>query len=198
MTMKAHIRPAIVLLTLFTFVTGIIYPLFVLGFAQIIFPNRANGSIVTQQSHAVGSSLIGQPFSAPRYFWGRLSATSSVAYNASNSSGSNLGPSNQALVQQVRSRLDALQNADSTSRDPVPVDLVTASASGLDPHISIAAALYQVRRIAHERQLPDTAIAALVNRFSELRAMRVLGEPRVNVLELNLALDEQFQSRGDQ
>ena len=187
--MSTHIRPALVLLLLFTVVTGVAYPLVVTGIAQTIFPRQANGSLIVKDGKPVGSSLIGQPFDDRGYFWSRPSATSPFAYNAGASSGSNLSPTNPALVKAVQERVDALRAADPGNTAPVPVDLVTASGSGLDPHISPAAALYQVGRVARARKVDEGAVRRLVEAHIEGRWLGVLGEPRVNVLELNLALD---------
>jgi potassium-transporting ATPase KdpC subunit len=187
-------RPAVVLLVAFTVLTGLLYPLAVTGLAQAIFPYQANGSLIrVSGAHGTlgttGSELIGQPFDDPRYFWGRPSATVPFPYNAGASSGSNLGPSNPVLVETVQARVAALREADPGNTQPVPVDLVTASASGLDPHISIAAALYQVTRIARSRGLGTETVRRLVGQQKEGRQFGILGEPRVNVLRLNLALD---------
>jgi len=187
--MRDQIRPAIVLLVLLTIITGLAYPLAVTGMAQVLFPHQANGSLIVKEGQVAGSELIGQPFDDPRYFWGRPSATAPFPYNAAASAGSNLGPSNPALEEAVRARMDALRAADPGNTRPVPVDLVTASASGLDPHISVAAALYQVPRVARERGLTEKEVEALVLQFTTGRQLGVLGEPRVNVLNLNLALD---------
>lgn len=193
--MTAQLRPAIVLFFILTVITGILYPLAVTGIAQVIFPFQANGSVITQNGQAVGSSLIGQQFDAPQYFWGRLSATGTFPYNAYNaqnltaSSGSNYGPLNPALLKAVQARIDALHTADPGNRAPIPVDLVTASGSGLDPEISPAAALYQVARVARLRGLSPDAMTQLVNQHTQGRQFFILGEPRVNVLLLNLALD---------
>jgi len=193
--MVRQIRPAFILLLLLTLMTGVIYPLAVTGLAQLLFPRQANGSIILQDGKAVGSELIGQPFEAPEYFWGRLSATGNFPYNAFNaetltgSSGSNYGPLNPALVEAAQGRIDALRAADESNREPIPVDLVTASASGLDPNISVAAAYYQVHRVALARGLSDGEVTALVDKHTQGRQFFFLGEPRVNVLELNLALD---------
>ena len=188
--MKAHLRPALMLLLLFTVITGVMYPLLVTGIAQLVFPAQANGSILENDGRAVGSALIGQQFSEKRYFWGRLSATSPVPYNAASSSGSNYGPLNPALLGAVQARIAALHSADSTNMLPVPVDLVTASGSGLDPDISVAAALYQAARVARARNLTEEQVRTLVDRSTEGRDLGFLGEPRVNVLKLNVSLDE--------
>ena len=187
--MLVHLRPALVLLALFTLVTGVAYPVAVTAIAQIAFPRQANGSLIVNDGKTVGSTLIGQPFDDPKYFWSRPSATSPFGYNAGASSGSNLSPTNPALVKTVQERVDALRAADPGNTAPVPVDLVTASGSGLDPHISPAAALYQVGRVAKVRQADVGAIRRLVEAHTEGRWLGMLGEPRVNVLELNLALD---------
>ena len=187
--MRTLIRPAIVLFLVLTVITGLIYPLVVTGVAQVLFPQQANGSLIVKNGQAVGSQLIGQPFDDPKYFWGRPSATSPFPYNAAASSGSNLGPSNPALTDAVKARMDALKTADPANTQPIPVDLVTSSASGLDPHISPAAADYQVARVAHTRGLDESAVRQLVAQYTQGRDLGVLGEPRVNVLELNLALD---------
>lgn len=187
--MWAHIRASLIVLVVLTVVTGVIYPLVVTGIAQVAFPAQANGSLVVKGGKLVGSALIGQPFDDPKYFWPRPSATSPFPDNAGASSGSNQGPLNPALAQAVQGRVDALRAADPGNTSPVPVDLVTASASGLDPHISPAAALYQVSRVARERRLDPEHVRQLVDRHIEGRTLGVLGEPRVNVLALNLALD---------
>ncbi len=187
--MAAHLRPALMSLLILTVITGVVYPLVVTGIAQMVFPYQANGSLIVKDGKVVGSALIGQPFDDPKYFWSRPSATSPFPNNAAASSGSNLSPTNPALISAVQGRVDALQAADPTNKAAVPVDLVTASGSGLDPHISPAAALYQVSRVARERKLAPDAVRALVHRHTEGRFLGLLGEPRVNVLALNLALD---------
>jgi potassium-transporting ATPase KdpC subunit len=184
--MKSQIRPALVTLLFFTILTGVLYPLTVTAVAQAVFPSQANGSLITVNGRTLGSELIAQPFDNPRYFWGRPSA---AGYNASASSGSNLGPTNPALLEAVQARIAALQAADPTNTAPIPVDLVTTSASGLDPHISVAAALYQVARVAQARGLDEAQVKALVEKYTENRQFFLLGEPRLNVLMLNLALD---------
>jgi K+-transporting ATPase ATPase C chain len=188
--MRRQLRIAVIFLGLFTVITGIIYPLVVTGIAQAFFHHQANGSLIEKDGQSVGSELIGQPFSDPKYFWGRLSATAPFPYNADSSSGSNYGPTNPALREAVQARIDALKAVDPDNNQPIPVDLVTYSASGLDPHISIAAANYQVPRVARYRGLSEAQVYTLVNRFTEGRQFGILGEPRVNVLQLNLALDE--------
>jgi K+-transporting ATPase ATPase C chain len=187
--MFTMIRNALMSLLLFTILTGIIYPLAVTGIAQVIFPHQANGSIITKNGKAVGSKLIGQQFEDPKYFWGRLSATTPYPYNGGSSSGSNLGPNNPDLMKAVQARMDALRAADPGSDAKIPVDLVTASGSGLDPHISLAAAGYQIRRVAKARGLDDARIRDIVARNTTGRWLGMIGEPVVNVLELNLALD---------
>ena len=193
--MIAQLRPAFMMLLVLTVITGLIYPLAITGIAQVAFPNQANGSIITVNGKAVGSELIGQQFDDPKYFWGRISATGAFPYNAFNaetltgSSGSNYGPLNSALIDMVQARIDALKAADPDNTLPIPVDLVTASGSGLDPHISVAAALYQVHRVAAARGLDEAQVKSLVEKYTQGRQFGFLGEPAVNVLELNLALD---------
>jgi K+-transporting ATPase ATPase C chain len=177
------------ILLLMTLLTGVAYPIVVTGIAQTLFRAHANGSLIVKDGKPVGSRLIGQPFDDPKYFWSRPSATSPFADNAGSSSGSNLSPTNPDLVKAVQGRVDALRAADPDNTAPVPVDLVTASGSGLDPHISPAAALYQVPRVARARKLDPEAVRQLVERHTEGRFLGFLGEPRVNVLTLNLALD---------
>ncbi|MBA4371286.1 MAG: potassium-transporting ATPase subunit C [Thermodesulfovibrio sp.] len=188
--MMKIIRPALVSMIVFTVLTGIIYPLAVTGIAQLIFPGQANGSIIMKDGKVVGSSLIGQPFDDPKYFWGRLSATAPFPYNSASSSGSNLAQTNPALVEQAKGRIEALRNADAEAPASVPADLATASGSGLDPHISRAAAAYQIQRVAKNRGMEESKVSALVAAYTEGRQFGILGEPRVNVLRLNLALDD--------
>jgi K+-transporting ATPase ATPase C chain len=187
--MWTHIRSSLILLVVLTVVTGVIYPLVITGIAQVTFPAQANGSLIYKGGRPVGSALIGQPFDDPKYFWSRPSATSPFPDNAAASSGSNQGPLNPALAQAVQGRVDALRAADPGNTAAVPVDLVTTSGSGLDPHISPAAALYQVPRVARERKLDVETVRTLVEWHIEGRTLGILGEPRVNVLALNLALD---------
>jgi potassium-transporting ATPase KdpC subunit len=194
--MGTQLRPALVLLVALHVLTGLVYPLVVTGIAQVVWPANAGGSLVVVDGRARGSSLIGQPFSAPGYFWGRPSATSPVPYDASASSGSNLGPTNPALLALVRDRIAALRAADPSLAGPIPVDLVTASASGLDPDISLAAALVQVTRVARARGMSDASVRTLVETRAVAPTLAVLGEPRVNVLLLNLALDAAAHGDG--
>lgn len=182
-------RQALLLLLLLTAICGLAYPFAVTGLAQVMFPRQANGSLIVRDGKPIGSALIGQQFTEPKYFWGRPSATAPQPYNGSASGGSNLGPSNPALTAAVKQRIAALQAADPGNTAPVPVDLVTTSGSGLDPQISPAAALYQVDRVARARDLAPAEVQALVARYTQGRQFGVLGEPRVDVLELNLALD---------
>ena len=183
------LRQSVIALVALTVITGIIYPLAVTGIARGVFPNKSSGSLITQNGKAVGSSLIGQPFTDPKYFWSRPSATSPEPYNAAASSGSNLGPSNPTLLKDIQERIAALRAADPGNTQPVPIDLVTASGSGLDPDISPAAAYYQAGRVARVRDLSLTDVDALIARFTEGRQLGLLGDPRVNVVQLNLALD---------
>lgn len=203
-TLRQVIRPAVMALVLFTVITGVLYPLLITGVAQVVFPQQANGSLLRDaDGNVIGSALIGQQFSDPAYFWGRLSATEPVPYNAAASSGSNYGPLNPALIGEdgaIQGRIDALREADAragvTNTLAIPVDLVTASGSGLDPQISPAAAQYQIARIAALRGTDAAAIQALVDAHTEGRWLGVLGEPRVNVLALNLALDAEYPLAG--
>jgi potassium-transporting ATPase KdpC subunit len=187
--MKDHLRASLILLAALTVLTGLVYPLVVTGIAQLVLPGPASGSLLVKDDKVLGSRLIGQPFADPKYFWGRLSATTPVPYNAGSSTGSNLGPTNPALVDAAKARIEALHEADPGQGGGVPIDLVTASGSGLDPHISPAAAEYQVARVARQRGLAESQVRGLVAQNTEGRQWGVLGEPRVNVLELNLALD---------
>lgn len=186
--MLKELRPAIVAFIALSVITGVAYPLLVTAFAQL-FQKEATGSVIEVGGKAVGSALIGQPFSEPKYFWGRPSATSPQPYNGGTSSGSNQGPTNKALADAVADRVKALKEADPANSKPVPADLVTASGSGLDPHISPEGAEYQVARVARERKLPEAKVRELVAANTEGRTFGLLGEPRVNVLQLNLALD---------
>lgn len=183
------LRPSLLMLLVMTVITGVLYPLAVTGLAQAMFPRQADGSLIVRDGHIIGSRLIGQPFDDPRYFWGRPSATSPQPYKGASSSGSNLGPTNPALADAVRQRIAALHAADPGNTQPVPVDLVTASASGLDPEISPAAAQYQLARVAHARHLDVAQVRQLVAAHTQRRWLGLFGEPRVNVLALNLALD---------
>ena len=183
------LRPALTLFAALSLITGLLYPLLVTGVAQTAFPHQANGSLITQGGKTVGSELIGQSFTEPGHFWGRPSTTAPMPYNASASGGSNLGPTNLALADAVKARIEALRAADPGNTRPVPVDLVTASASGLDPQISPAAADYQAARVAKARGLPLAQVQALVQQHTESPWLGLLGEPRVNVLALNLALE---------
>ncbi len=192
--MLSQIRAALVSLAVLTVITGVAYPLFVTGVAQAAFPSQANGSLIVQGGKPVGSRLIGQSFDDAKYFWGRLSATAdangkALPYNAGASAASNLGPTNPALLDEVKGRVDALHAADPDQAGPIPVDLVTSSGSGLDPDISQAAAEYQVHRVAKARGLDEARVRAVVSEHTEGRQLGILGEPRVRVLELNLALD---------
>jgi K+-transporting ATPase ATPase C chain len=187
--MFKQIKQAILIFIILSAATGIIYPFFITGVAQLIFPTQANGSLIYQNGKPVGSALIGQAFSDPKYFWGRISATS-PQYNAASSSGSNLGPSNPALLEAMNARLKALKLADPDNASPIPVDLVTSSASGLDPQISLAAADYQASRVARLRGLSQDEIRILIAKYTSGRFLCLIGEPVVNVLKLNLALDD--------
>jgi K+-transporting ATPase ATPase C chain len=184
------LRQSAILLALLAVLTGFVYPLAITGIVSIVFPRQAQGSLIVVNGKVLGSELIGQPFNSPKYFWSRPSATQPFPYNAAASGGSNLGPSNPALFQAVQTRLEALHAADPGNTSAVPVDLVTASASGLDPDISVAAARYQAQRVASARHLPVEKVNQLIDAYTEGPQFGFLGEPRVNVLELNLVLDE--------
>lgn len=189
--MLNYFKPAVMLLLLLTLLTGVIYPLVVTAFAQLFYADKANGSLIyDSKGQAVGSVLIGQSFTQAKYFWGRASATTPYPYNAGASSGSNLGPTNPALMDAVNARVKTLQAAEPSNKAAVPVDLVTASASGLDPHISLAAADYQIKRVAKARNMDENKLRELVNAQTETRQWFIFGEPRINVLQLNLALDQ--------
>jgi len=185
----SHIRPAVCTLALFTVLTGLLYPLLVTGIANLVFPHQARGSLIVCDGRTVGSELIGQEFTGTRYFWGRLSATAPTAYNASSSGGSNYAPGNPRLIDAARRRALALRQADPELATPVPADLVTASGSGLDPHISPAAAMVQAPRVARSRSMSEDQVEQLVRQYTEPRQLGFLGEPRVNVLRINMALD---------
>ena len=188
--MIKHLKPALILFLALSVLTGVVYPISVTVLAQSIFPEQANGSLLTDgKGKIIGSELIGQPFSEARYFWGRPSATSPNPYNAAASSGSNLGTNNPVLVDAVKARIEALKAVDAENKMPIPVDLITTSGSGLDPHISIAAANYQMNRVAKARHIQPAKLQALIDENTESRQFGFLGEPRVNVLKLNLALD---------
>jgi K+-transporting ATPase ATPase C chain len=187
--MMQELRATLVIFALLTGVTGILYPGLVTGIAQVFFSSQANGSVIERNGRAVGSSLLGQPFSTPKYFWSRPSATAPQPYNGAASAGSNQGPTNPALASAVTERIAVLRAADPGNAQAVPIDLVTASGSGLDPHISPAAALYQAGRVARARGLEETKVRKLIEQATESRTFGIFGEPRVNVLELNLALD---------
>lgn len=194
--MTSQLRPAIVLFLLLTLLSGVVYPALVTGVAQLAFPHRANGSIIEKEGRLVGSELIGQKFDGPKYFWGRPSATTPAEYNAASSNGSNLGPTNPDLLKAVAERVEAIRKAHPDQTGPVPADLVTASASGLDPHISPAAAEYQVTRVASNRPgLTVEQVRLLVAEHTDGRTFGILGEPRVNVLRLNLALDDASRNK---
>ncbi len=187
--MKEHLRPALTMLLLMTVLTGVVYPLTVTGLAQLFFQEQANGSVIVREGKVIGSNLIGQYFDKPEYFWSRPSATTPFPYNAAASGGSNLGPTNPVLIEAVKARVIALRAADPGNDVAIPVDLVTSSGSGLDPHISPAAALYQVKRVARARGLDEAVVRTLLSEHTEERQFKLLGEQRVNVLQLNLALD---------
>jgi K+-transporting ATPase KdpC subunit len=189
-SMRRQLRSALILLGVMILFTGIIYPLFVTLIAQVVFPHQANGSLIGSEGKYFGSELIGQQFDQAGYFWGRPSATLPSPYNGSASSGSNYGPSNEELLVNIQKRIEALKKSDPGNTMSIPVDLVTCSASGLDPHISLAAAVYQIPRVARERHMSEVILQEMVNSNMEGRQFGILGEPRVNVLRLNLALDE--------
>lgn len=193
--MLKELRPALVVFGLLTALTGAAYPALITGIAQAVFPDQANGSLIVQDGEAVGSRLIGQTFADPGHFWGRPSATAPMSFNAAASSGSNQGPLNPALEEAVKGRIEALKASDPSQTAVIPVDLVTASGSGLDPHISVAAAQWQAPRVARSRNLSDAQVGELIARHTDGRQLAVLGEPRVNVLELNLALDNLASAR---
>lgn len=184
-----QLKIAIILFVIFTIMTGVLYPLLITGFAQLVFPWQANGSLIQENGTAVGSQLIGQSFTSPNYFWGRPSATIPFPYNAASSAGSNMGPSNPDFLATIKQRVMNLTQWDPNNKQAVPVDLVTASGSGLDPDISPAAAYFQVQRIAQARGISAASIQALIQRLTVYRTFGILGEPRVNVLQLNLGLD---------
>jgi len=186
---KRQARPALISLVVLSALLGLAYPALITAIAHVAFPRQSHGSLLVKEGRPAGSELIGQPFSDPKYFWSRPSATAPFAYNAEASSGSNLGPTNPALMEAINARIAALRAADPGSAEAVPVDLVTASASGLDPHITPAAAEFQVRRVGRARNLDERVVRAFIARFTEDRQLGLLGEPRVNVLKLNLALD---------
>jgi potassium-transporting ATPase KdpC subunit len=188
--MLRQLKPALIIFGLLTILTGLVYPFVMTGLAQVIFPYQANGSLIQKNGQVTGSTLIGQPFDDPKYFWGRISATAPYPYNAAASGGSNLGPTNPALVQEVQARIDALKQADPGNTQPIPVDLVTSSASGLDPDISPAAALYQAPRVARVRGLDVAKVNDLIAQNTQGRQLGFLGDPHVNVLALNTALDQ--------
>jgi K+-transporting ATPase ATPase C chain len=194
--MTVHIRPAIVVLVLLSAVTGLAYPALVTVIARVVFPTQATGSLIVRNGKVMGSRLIGQPFDDPKYFWGRPSATGPFPYNGASSSGSNLGPTNLDLTTAVAQRVEALRAADPGNTASVPVDLVTASGSGLDPHISPAGALYQIERVARARNVDQAIVRRLVEQHTEGRPLGLLGEPRINVLALNLALDAERPTKA--
>jgi K+-transporting ATPase KdpC subunit len=187
---REQLKITILMFIILTIITGIIYPLVITGISQLFFHNQANGSIIVRDGKVIGSSLIGQPFDNAGYFWGRVSSTSGEAFNAASSTGSNLGPSNPALLDALKARVNNLQAVDPDNKIPIPVDLATSSSSGLDPHISLAAAYYQIPRIARERKMQQEVVRAIIQKNTENRFLGVIGEPVVNVLRLNLALDD--------
>jgi K+-transporting ATPase ATPase C chain len=187
--LRKNIRPAVLVFIILTIITGVLYPLIITGITQICFNKQANGNLVYRDDEPVGALLIGQSFTDPKYFWGRPSATSPMPYNASSSSGSNLGPSNPILTDMIKARIEVFRLVDPDNKALIPVDLVTASGSGLDPHISIAGAYYQIPRVARVRGLSQDAVIAIVDKHTYGRFLRIIGEPVVNVLEVNLELD---------
>jgi K+-transporting ATPase ATPase C chain len=187
--LRGHIRPAILIFLILTVITGILYPMFITWVAQAFFHSQANGSLIYRDGKPTGSALIGQQFDDPKYLWGRISATSTVPYNSASSAGSNLGPSNPALVNNLKARITVLRSSDPDNNLPIPVDLVTSSASGLDPHISRAAGYYQIRRIARTRGMPEEAIKHIIDRNTTGRLFGLMGESVVNVLKVNIDLD---------
>ena len=186
---REQLKSAILIFIILTIITGVLYPLFITGIAQSFFHAKANGSLIYQDGKIIGSALIGQPFDGPKYLWGRLSATSPVSYNSSSSSGSNIGPYNPALLETVKARIEKLHAADPKNKTSIPVDLVTSSASGLDPHISLAGAYYQISRIARERGLSVNVVKSIVDRNTNRRLFGLIGEPVVNVVKINMDLD---------
>ena len=187
--LREQLKSAILIFIILTIITGVLYPLFITGIAQYFFHAKANGSLIYQDGKIIGSALIGQPFDGAKYLWGRLSATSPVSYNSSSSSGSNIGPYNPALLEAVKARIEKLHAADPKNNTPIPVDLVTSSASGLDPHISLAGAYYQISRIARERGLSVNVVKNIVDRNTNRRFFGLIGEPVVNVVKVNMDLD---------
>jgi len=186
---REQLKSAVLVFIILTMITGVLYPLFVTGIAQAFFRAKAEGSLIYRDRNLIGSTLIGQPFDDPKYLWGRISATSPIPYNASSSSGSNTGPSNPELLETVKARIEKLRAADPENKTPIPVDLVTSSASGLDPHISLAAAYYQITRIAKQRGFSEIKVKNIIYKNQTMRLFGLLGEPVVNVLEVNLDLD---------
>ena len=186
---RKQLKSAFIVFVILTIITGVLYPLFITGIAQAFFHAKANGSLIYRDGKITGSSLIGQPFEDPKYLWGRLSATSPVPYNSSSSSDSNIGPSNPALLETAKARVEKLRSADPKNKTPIPIDLVTSSASGLDPHISLAAAYYQIPRIAKERGISVNTVKNIIDKNTTMRLFGLLGEPVINVLMVNLDLD---------
>ncbi len=191
-----QLKASLIVIALMTILTGIFYPLIITGLAQVLFPGKANGSLITKNENPIGSELIGQPFDGPKYFWSRLSATSPYAYNAGSSTGTNYGPMNPAFLDAARKRVRDLKASASINDEPIPADLVAASSSGLDPHISVASAQFQITRVARNRNMSREQVRILVDRYTEGRQLGFLGEARVNVLELNIALDARRSTQG--